>query len=380
MSRSLVNIKQFQEIIEFTIKNNLKQPILGLGAPGIGKSEVIKEIGVKLGYHVEDLRLANMSEVEIGGLIYPNESKTKTHWLKPDFFPEENGPATILLLDELTSAPKRNQTPAYQLVLDRRIGRHFLPDNTVIIALGNREEDGGVYHELAAPLADRFEIYEIECDTETWLNYAKSEGEVHPLVTSYIAAHPDQLHTQSEDPDEMIFATPRSWKRVSSTLKAVDGKLDGIVECKIRASIGDTLGDKFILYCRKYATDRTAYEIAEGKINVKIQDRGDILYITDALTSMLNSKVKAGAPMEECVQLYNNAVKFAGTLDGEYSQLIISAVSSIDSSIVSAAMKMNSNLTKSSIDNVGELFRGETGNDNCTESVDAQLEPMEVFF
>ena len=44
-----INIKQFKDIVKFTIQNNLKQPILGIGAPGIGKSEVVKEIADELG-------------------------------------------------------------------------------------------------------------------------------------------------------------------------------------------------------------------------------------------------------------------------------------------------------------------------------------------
>lgn len=384
MSRATINIQQFKEIIKFTIQNNLKQPILGLGAPGIGKSEVIKEIGEELGYYVEDLRLAQMSEVEIGGLIYPSEDKTKTNWLKPDFFPEEGGPRTILLLDELTSAPKRNQLPAYQLVLDRKIGKHKLPDSTVIIALGNREEDGGVYVDLAAPLADRFEIYDIECNTDAWLNYAKFEVNpitgkgVNPLVTSFISNFPDKLHTQSENQDEMIFATPRSWKRVSNTLNIVDGNLDEVTELKICATIGDVLGSEFITHCKHYASSHTAQDIINGKeVNIGA-DRAEILYIIDSLVSILNTAFKTGAPMQECVSIYNNIVKFAGTLDGDYSQLLISSASTVDSSIVNAAMQENANITSSSISSVGAVLHEDYDEEDAV--IDSSLEQMEVFF
>lgn len=384
MSRATINIKQFKEIIKFTIQNNLKQPILGLGAPGIGKSEVIKELGEELGYYVEDLRLAQMSEVEIGGLIYPSADKTKTNWLKPDFFPEEGGPKTILLLDELTSAPKRNQLPAYQLVLDRKIGKHKLPDSTIIIALGNREEDGGVYVDLAAPLADRFEIYDIECNPDAWLSYAKSEIDsltgkgISPLVTSYISGHPDKLHTQSENQDEMIFATPRSWKRVSDTLNSVNENLNEIAELKICATIGDTLGSEFITYCKHYASNHMAQDIVEGK-DVEIgTSRGDILYVIDSLVSILNGAYKNGASVEECVTIYNRIVKFAGTLDGDYSQMLISAASSVDSHIVDAAMQRDASIVDSSISSVGAVLHEDY--DKTEDFDDKKLEPMEVFF
>lgn len=143
---------------------------MGLGAPGVGKSQVVARVAKRYGFHLEDLRLAQMSEVEIGGLICPDKEARKTEWLKPNFFPEEDGPKTILLLDEITSANKRVQVAAYQLVLDRRIGRHKLPESTIIIALGNRENDNGVFVQLAAPLADRFTILDIKLDVDEWLH------------------------------------------------------------------------------------------------------------------------------------------------------------------------------------------------------------------
>lgn len=387
MSRVSITIQEFKEIIKFTIDSGLKQPILGLGAPGIGKSEVIKEIGEELGYHVEDLRLAQMSEVEIGGLIYPSEDKTKTNWLKPDFFPEEGGPKTILLLDEITSAPKRIQVAAYQLVLDRKIGKHTLPDSTIVIALGNREDDGGVYVDLAAPLADRFEIYDIECNTSVWLDYArdvidKTTGHsVNPFVTSFISGHPDKLHTQSEDQDEMIFATPRSWKRVSDTLNVLKGGLSEVVELKICATIGDVLGTEFIAYCKHYASNNKAHEIIEGKPVTMGTDRAEILYVTDSVVSILNGAVKSGEPMDRCKQMYNNIVKFAGTLDGDYSQMVIAAASAVDKNVVAAAMNEDASITDAGIDNVGAvLYEDYSAEGAGATAIDGELDQMEVFF
>ena len=71
-----MTIKEFGECLEYNIEHNIKHAILGLGAPGVGKSQLIRQIGKKYGYKVIDVRLAQMSEVEIGGLIYPNEDKT----------------------------------------------------------------------------------------------------------------------------------------------------------------------------------------------------------------------------------------------------------------------------------------------------------------
>lgn len=262
-----MTLKEFGEAFEFNIRNNLKYAVLGLGAPGVGKSQIIKQIGNKYGYKVIDIRLAQMSEVEIGGLIYPNEDKTKTVWLSPEILPNEerDGERTILLLDEITSCTKRVQVAAYQLILDRRIGQYRLPEGCFVVALGNREDDDGVYINLAGPLADRFEIHYIEPDFESWkYEYAINNG-IHPYVIDYLTFKPAALHTQAvEEEGAMIFATPRSWERVSDILRLDDNIASRVIFNKIIGNIGTREGRQFVEFCKKEKDAVSADEFIEG--------------------------------------------------------------------------------------------------------------------
>ena len=61
-----MTITEFRECVEYNIDHNIKHAILGLGAPGVGKSQIVRQIGKKYGFKVIDVRLAQMSEVEIG--------------------------------------------------------------------------------------------------------------------------------------------------------------------------------------------------------------------------------------------------------------------------------------------------------------------------
>jgi hypothetical protein len=257
-----MTLKDFGECFEFNINHNIKHAILGLGAPGVGKSQIIKQIGEKYGYKVIDIRLAQMSEVEIGGLIYPNESKTKTVWLSPEILPDEerDGKNTILLLDEITSCSKRVQVAAYQLILDRRIGQYHLPEGTFVVALGNTEDDDGVYIQLAGPLADRFEIHYIQPDFDSWKNDFALKNDVHQWVIDYLSFKPSALHNQVPGSDYMIFATPRSWVRVSDILKINNNIDDKVVRNKIIGNVGNE-GRQFIEFCKRqgYFTSADAF-------------------------------------------------------------------------------------------------------------------------
>lgn len=289
-----MTIKEFGETIEFNIRHGIKHAVLGLGAPGVGKSQLIGQIGEKFGYKVIDLRLAQMSEVEIGGLIYPNEARTKTVWLAPDVLPDEkrDGEKTILLLDEITSCSKRVQVAAYQLILDRRIGQYRLPEGTFVIGLGNREDDDGVYIQLAGPLADRFEIHYIEPDFEGWkFDYALKNG-VHPLVISYLTHRPQSLHTQAVEQGSMTFATPRSWVRVSDILKIDPDVSRAVVRNKIIGNIGENEGRQFIQYCRENKDFISADDFIEGRVKAK-DEMDHILILISAVADKLRFLKKA---------------------------------------------------------------------------------------
>jgi len=295
-----MTIKEFGECIEYNIQHNLKHAMLGLGAPGVGKSQLIRQIGKKYGYKVIDIRLAQMSEVEIGGLIYPNESKTKTIWLAPEILPNEerDGKNTILLLDEITSCTKRVQVAAYQLILDRKIGQYTLPEGTFVVALGNREDDDGVYIQLAGPLADRFEIHYLEPNFEDWKNDFALKFGVHPLVVSYLTFKPSALHTQAASEGNMLFATPRSWVRVSDILKFDSNINNKVIMHKIIGNIGEIEGTQFIEFCKKHQNVVTADQFIGGRASAPSSpDELSIL-----VTSMVN-KVSFLGSMNDAEEL-----------------------------------------------------------------------------
>ena len=353
-----MNIREFQETIEFNIEHNVKHSILGLGAPGVGKSQIIRRIGKKYGYKVIDIRLAQMSEVEIGGLIYPNESRTRTVWLAPDILPNEerDGKKTILLLDEITSCTKRVQVAAYQLILDRRIGQYTLPEGTFVVALGNREDDDGVYIHLAGPLADRFEIHYIESDFESWkYDFALKHG-IHPYVINYLTFKPSDLHTQDPDSGEMVFATPRSWERVSDILNIDSDVSKPVIRNKIIGNIGKAAGIQFVEFCKKQRPVVTVQDLISGK--AKAPDRPEelsllvdrIAHEADFLTQLGDAAMtdKQRALLEQIIEAYvrlpqaEYAILGLKKLLGMNREAVKSVFAGLDSAAVSQFLQRNS--------------------------------------
>jgi len=259
----MITIKQFENAARATLDNDIKRALMVLGPTGIGKSEVIHQIARACRMAVIDLRLLLWSLTDLKGIPYPDKTRTYTRWLINDVLPRvpRDGSSGILLLEELNAAPKAVQAAAYQLTLDRKIGDYTLPDGWFIIATGNREQDNGVYTPPPAPLADRFEIHEVDIDFTTWRNHAIKTG-CHPHVTGYLSANPKAIYTfKPDDTAELIFATPRSWMAVSDLLNA-DFPHD-ILEIKINGNIGAAEGTAF----RKYRENATQLPRIEDILN-----------------------------------------------------------------------------------------------------------------
>lgn len=179
-------------------------PVLIVGAPGIGKSFGFAEFAKSEGMEFHEVHLDNMAKEDVGGMPVPCGMDTDHPILTyaPNkmfvFHDPEPGKKHLLLLDELTSCEEGLQLQAMQLVLNRAINGHPIPDNVYIVAAGNRSCDRSKTHQLIAPLANRFAHYEVRNDPEKWCTWGRKHG-VHPKMVAFIAAFPQWLHAMDED-------------------------------------------------------------------------------------------------------------------------------------------------------------------------------------
>ena len=196
-------------------------PIMLRGAPGTGKSTIVRTVAEKLGIGFIDIRLAEMEPVDLRGLPVPNHDNKSVQWYVTADLPRDPDSKGIILFDELTSAPKDLQVAAYELILDRRLGNLYkIPDGWFIVAAGNRIKDKAVATAMSSALANRMMHFEMDADAEEWGAWAVSKG-LHPSVTGFIAYRPACLLKMDQNL-EMGWPSPRSWERVSHIIKLFD--------------------------------------------------------------------------------------------------------------------------------------------------------------
>ena len=217
------------------------------GQPGIGKSQAVRTIRENLmnqtGKKVNliDVRLLLFNPIDLRGIPVADLDKSVAIWLKPHIFQLDASPdvINILFLDELTAAPTSIQASAYQIALDRKLGEHLIPDNTFIIAAGNRIQDNAIVYEMPSALRNRFIHFEVTKDLKSWFKWAESVN-IHPAILSFLFDNPDKFMTEDLDIESNIIITPRSWEMLSNILHVMGGTLKEN-ELLIASVVGNSL-------------------------------------------------------------------------------------------------------------------------------------------
>lgn len=247
---------------------NKKRPLFLWGPPGIGKSEIVEQIGASVNALVIDVRLSLWEPTDIKGIPYFDSNSNKMLWAPPVELPDEELAAQhesiILFLDEMNSAAPSVQAAAYQLILNRRVGTYRLPDNVYIIAAGNREGDKGVTFRMPAPLANRFVHIEMVADYDDWFEHAVETGE-HADVLGFVTAAKESLFDFNPRESGRSFATPRSWHFISELLH--DEQDDDTMMDLVSGAIGEGLALKFMGHRRHSAGLPNPSDILAGKID-----------------------------------------------------------------------------------------------------------------
>ena len=140
------------------------------GPPGIGKSDIAREVAADLGMTYIDVRALLLDPVDLRGI--PWRDGNTTRWAPPEFLPPQDSSDDFLLnLEELASAPPMVQAALYQLVLDRAIGEYQLPPGAKIMACSNRESDRAVVNKMSTALASRFIHLDATISVEDWIDW-----------------------------------------------------------------------------------------------------------------------------------------------------------------------------------------------------------------
>ncbi|MDR1448899.1 MAG: MoxR family ATPase [Propionibacteriaceae bacterium] len=198
------------------------RPVFVWGAPGIGKSALVRRFAADLGLPCQTLLGAQLAPEDLIGvpeLVAGPDGVTRSRFAPPVSIARTE--PFCLFLDELNASSPDVQKAMYSLVLDHRLGELELPPDSVVVGAGNRATDSALARPMASALINRMVHVHLKADAADWLVWATREG-LHPLVIQYLTERPGHLWSPAPK-EQRPFSTPRSWHILSDCLLSYPG-------------------------------------------------------------------------------------------------------------------------------------------------------------
>lgn len=219
-------------------------PVLMLGAPGIGKSHITEAWAKETDQALIIDHPPIAQSVDYRGL--PSVVDGEAQWLplgtlkricRPDC------PPTVLLLDDVGQAPAPVQAALMQIVWARKLGDASLSPNVTIVLASNRTEDRSGVRPMLAALAGRVQICRVDMQPEDWCEWAVGQRDIPGAFATYPRFRPDCFATSVPDEPMVPFCTPRSLTQAAFLFSTGKRSLDTVA-----GWIGDAAAADLLAY------------------------------------------------------------------------------------------------------------------------------------
>lgn len=353
-----MNIKRAKEEISNTVQAYLEKdeqgrylipvirqrPLFLLGAPGIGKTQIMEQIAreCRIGlvsytitHHTRQsaVGLPFIREETFGGRDYSVTEYTMSEIIASVYrkIEQEKLSEGILFIDEINCVSETLAPTMLQFLQCKTFGNQAVPQGWIIVAAGNPPEYNKSVRDFDMVTLDRVRRMEVEPDYAVWKEYARAQH-IDDALLSYLELRPQNFYRVQTDVDGMRFVTARGWEDLSNLLDVYTRLHLPIDEEVIREflqheEIAKDVSAYLDLY-RKYQDDYGISEILAGNASPEIYQRlqrasfDERLSVVNLLLSGLNRSFMAVAEIKMVTDLWygflrNYRQEIEGTLEKE---------------------------------------------------------------
>ncbi|MGI6754865.1 MAG: ATP-binding protein [Atopobiaceae bacterium] len=298
-----MNIKQATEQVEnaaraylatddnglYLIPSQMQRPIILMGPPGVGKSAIVGQVAEHLGINFVSYSITHHTRQSALGLPYIEDADFDGHAYKVSRYTmseiiaatydamEATGVREgILFLDEVNCVSETLAPAMLQFLQFKQFGQHRLPEGWVIVTAGNPPEYNRSARDFDPAMLDRMKRIDIEPDLDVWLDYAVSHG-VHPAVTSYLQAKPDNFFRVRADVKGTRIVTARGWEDLSRMIVVFERENLEVSLSLVAQYLQDSdIAEDFALYYelfQKYQDDYKITSVLAGEDDPELKAR-----------------------------------------------------------------------------------------------------------
>ena len=243
-----MNIKQAKQEITNTLKAYLtrdalgnyliptvrQRPVLLMGPPGIGKTQIMEQIAAETGVGLVAYTITHHTRQSAIGLpfiekrTYGGETVSVTEYTMSEILAsvyqlmERTGIREgILFLDEINCVSETLAPMMLQFLQCKTFGNQRLPEGWLIVAAGNPPEYNKSVRDFDVVTLDRVKRIDVTEDFAVWKEYAQRRG-LHGAVISYLDIKKDHFYRIETTVDGLQFATARGWEDLSELIQAYE--------------------------------------------------------------------------------------------------------------------------------------------------------------
>nr|WP_300823239.1 AAA family ATPase [uncultured Schaedlerella sp.] len=263
-----------------------QRPILLMGPPGIGKTQVMDQIAKEcriglvaytITHHTRQsaVGLPFIREKNYGGKTFSITEYTMSEIIASvyDKIEQTGIREGILFIDEINCVSETLAPTMLQFLQGKTFGNQQVPEGWIIVAAGNPPEYNRSVRDFDVVTLDRLKKIDVEENFGVWKEYAYRQG-IHPAVISYLELRKQNFYKVETTVDGKCFATARGWEDLSQLIQVYESlgkKADREVISQYiqHQKIARDFANYLELY-HKYKADYGVEEILHGKWNTAV--------------------------------------------------------------------------------------------------------------
>lgn len=297
-----MNIKQAKNEIKNTVQAYLKKdcygeyqipaihqrPLLMIGPPGIGKTQIMEQIAheCKIGlvsytitHHTRQsaVGLPFIEKEEFEGKEYSITEYTMSEIIASIYKKQkETGlKEGILFIDEINCVSETLAPTMLQFLQCKTFGNQKVPEGWIIVAAGNPPEYNKSVREFDMVTLDRVRYMDVQANYYVWKEYALSR--VHPMILSYLELKPSQFYKVENSIDGMQFVTARGWEDLGKLISIYEEMDIPVTQETIQQflhheDVSEDVAAYYQVY-KKYQDDYGILNILCGKVSTSLYQR-----------------------------------------------------------------------------------------------------------
>ena len=222
------------ELGSYLIPSVRQRPVLLMGPPGIGKTQIMEQIAAETGVGLVSYTITHHTRQSAIGLpfiekeTFDGEEYTLTEYTMSEILAsvyrlmKKTGLREgILFLDEINCVSETLAPMMLQFLQCKTFGNQKLPEGWLIVAAGNPPEYNKSVRDFDVVTLDRVKRIDVTEDFGVWKEYAYRHG-LHGAVISYVDIKKENFYRIEATVDGLQFVTARGWEDLSELLLAYE--------------------------------------------------------------------------------------------------------------------------------------------------------------